>query len=328
VVHNLIVAAETGVFVLQGIEAMRTCSHYFLHLVTLQYLDILHGHHLEQEFITSALCRVTGAGFLLSEDGKGYPAVVENSSHCFRDLSGTVVEAAGAANPEENFRGFSGGHTFGHCPDFEFHIGWGICPLKYAKNWIAHEKPDAMCAGRAILSLEPVMMRCLSLLLLLVFLFEGGGYYGLFCLKRMAIRAEMDAHVRRIKSSDHLIPLRVDGSNAHEVHWKRAHREFSYRGVMYDVVRKSREENDVVVYHVHPDKKESALYRDLEKKASRNYPDGDLPGRFLRLALSIPESPVSMAALFAEWTILPLPHPGILQSEFHGRMPLIPPDAC
>ena len=67
VVHHLISTTQCRVFVLERVEAMRARGYDPLDAVTVQYGDVLHGLHLEQELVACATCRIAGAAFLLTE---------------------------------------------------------------------------------------------------------------------------------------------------------------------------------------------------------------------------------------------------------------------
>jgi hypothetical protein len=101
---HLVIAAQTGVLVFDGIKAMRTTRDYLFDIVTIQHLYIHHSLHLEQELVTRAFGRVAGTGFLGSQYREAYAHMVQY----FADIAGNTlrafVETAGTAYPEEYLR--------------------------------------------------------------------------------------------------------------------------------------------------------------------------------------------------------------------------------
>src|SRR5690606_5204379 len=128
---HFVIATEFGVFVFENIEAVRTGSYNFFDAVHVQGLDILIGHHLKQELIAGAACRITGAHFLFSEDGIIDAHLVEDCGECSCDFLRPSVEAAGTSHPEKDIGSFTGRHQFSHCS--YFHI-----LSSYIRKWVSY----------------------------------------------------------------------------------------------------------------------------------------------------------------------------------------------
>ena len=124
-VNDLVIATESGVFVLDGIEAVGAAGNDLLDVVVVKRCDVLHRLHLEEEFITRSLGGITGTGFLGAEDSELYADVVQYANDGDGDLFGSIVKAAAATDPEKYLRGFACGEELGHGFDFNvFHFAF------------------------------------------------------------------------------------------------------------------------------------------------------------------------------------------------------------
>ena len=56
----------------------------------------------------------------------------------------------------------------------------------------------------------------------------------------------------------------VNRENENELHWKHS-REFKYKDVMYDVVRKEQSSNESITYYCVTDTQETELFKDLNR---------------------------------------------------------------
>ena len=50
--NHFIIAAELSVFILEGIQTVRTMCHDLLDAIRVQVLNVLHRHILEQVFVS------------------------------------------------------------------------------------------------------------------------------------------------------------------------------------------------------------------------------------------------------------------------------------
>jgi hypothetical protein len=118
VVFDRIVASQGGVFVFQGVEAMRAGRHQRPNSVGVEDLDVLHRLHLEQELVAGPLGGISRASFLRPQNGKGNPCFVEQTGQRLGDFLGSVVKTAGATGPKYHLGLFSCGRKVRHGSDF------------------------------------------------------------------------------------------------------------------------------------------------------------------------------------------------------------------
>ena len=102
VVHDLVLAAELRVLVLDGVEAVRAGDDDLGRADLVEGLDVLLGEHLEEELVAGAAGGVAGAGLAVAEDRRSEtPGGVEQLGDGAGRLLGAVLVGAGAADPEE-----------------------------------------------------------------------------------------------------------------------------------------------------------------------------------------------------------------------------------
>ncbi|MNL40209.1 hypothetical protein D3C87_1625420 [compost metagenome] len=63
VVYDFISTSQSWVLIFYGIETVRASCNDFLDVITIEYFNVGHGLHLEQELITSTFCRISSAAF-------------------------------------------------------------------------------------------------------------------------------------------------------------------------------------------------------------------------------------------------------------------------
>src|SRR5829696_7358259 len=105
--NDIIVATQLRVFVFKYIEAMGADRHNLFHLVHIQQLNILVGHHLEKKFVACTTGGISGAHFLFSQDSILNSYMVKDSGKGFGYFLSPLVETAGASHPKKNFRCFA-----------------------------------------------------------------------------------------------------------------------------------------------------------------------------------------------------------------------------
>jgi len=104
VVEDFVVAAVVGVFVFEGVEAVRADGEDFFYGVAVEGGYVLLGHLLEEVFVAGAAGGVAGAGFFGAEDGEVYFGVVEELGGGAGDVFGSFIGGGGAADPEEEIK--------------------------------------------------------------------------------------------------------------------------------------------------------------------------------------------------------------------------------
>ena len=125
VVQHLVVAAELGILVLDGVETVGADGDDGLDVVAVHHLDVLLGQHLVQVLVAHAAGRVAGAGFLLAQDGEIDAGGLEHFDHGAGDALAALLQRGGAAHPEQDLRirlFGDGGHVQALSP-----VGAGEC---------------------------------------------------------------------------------------------------------------------------------------------------------------------------------------------------------
>ena len=104
-VHDLVVAAELRVLVLQRVEAVRALRDDLLHAHAVERLDVLHREHLEDVLVARAAGRVAGAQLARAEDGEVDAGALQQLGHGAARLLVAVVEATRRSRPSRGTRG-------------------------------------------------------------------------------------------------------------------------------------------------------------------------------------------------------------------------------
>lgn len=99
-----------------------------------------------------------------------------------------------------------------------------------------------------------------------------------------------------------LYTVTVTPKNAHLIHWQHQ-REFSYHGVLFDVVEKEVLSPHKIVYHCIADYKETALFADLDHFIKKDHPH---KGHFKIPKVHffqgfLPEKQLDVVAVMAQW---------------------------
>lgn len=108
------------------------------------------------------------------------------------------------------------------------------------------------------------MKKLLSILLVLILLFNIGGFYVVIKSRQYAIRKEVKRQIKHGVDEKDLVPILVNDDNQDQLDWKHS-KEFRYKGSMYDIVRTEFNENGTITYHCIIDDNESALFNDLDR---------------------------------------------------------------
>lgn len=81
------------------------------------------------------------------------------------------------------------------------------------------------------------MRKSLALILFSVFLFNLAALPVWFHISRYLIREDMEQQIRENPNESELNMLVVTNQEFDNLHWTRAHKEFEYKGDMYDVIQ-------------------------------------------------------------------------------------------
>jgi hypothetical protein len=104
---HFILAAQLGIFVAKDIEAVGAGGNDLLYTIVVEQLDILIRHHLEKKFIPGPANGVARTHLFLAEYGVTDADLIEDGGEGTRDLLGALIEAAGAADPEQDIGVFA-----------------------------------------------------------------------------------------------------------------------------------------------------------------------------------------------------------------------------
>lgn len=112
------------------------------------------------------------------------------------------------------------------------------------------------------------MKNATAFFLLFIFTLNLGGTYVIFKIQQHQIRREIKQEIKKGISEKDLTSITVSSENENELIWK-DHEEFSYKGMMYDVVHVEIL-NKTTIYHCISDIQENNLIaqyqNDLQKK--------------------------------------------------------------
>jgi hypothetical protein len=115
------------------------------------------------------------------------------------------------------------------------------------------------------------MKRTVSILLVAVFLLQTLGIYLVFKLKQTEIRSEVKNKISTELPDEALVLIKLNNSTANKsgngFRWIR-HNEFSYRGKMYDVVRREQHDRNEIWFFCLSDEQETKLISNFRQQVN------------------------------------------------------------
>lgn len=132
------------------------------------------------------------------------------------------------------------------------------------------------------------MRKIISVLLLLALGLNTSAYYFYIKLRQAKVRKEMKMMIKSGVPEDELTLIYHTEANAHEFKWVHS-REFSYQGMMYDIVHEESSTPGVRMLHCVTDHQETALFLNLNrmvKQAEKNHPAAKKANVLLGMFLS------------------------------------------
>lgn len=108
------------------------------------------------------------------------------------------------------------------------------------------------------------MKKYISIIVLLIILFNIGGYYLCFTVLQLKIRTEIKQAIRNGLKDEDLILFEISDNSNPAVHWVESEKEFSFKGEMFDVVRIKKQQNKKLYYCIN-DRKEEQLILNYRK---------------------------------------------------------------
>jgi hypothetical protein len=115
-----------------------------------------------------------------------------------------------------------------------------------------------------------------------------GGLYLVFRFQQHIVRKETKLKIKLGVPKEELFFIRIDQSNLHLVEWIHK-KEFRFKGVMYDVIRKKILDDHSIEYCCINDKQETKLFAHLDEEVNRNLAQrqhSSIPGKQLIKLLS------------------------------------------
>ncbi len=113
------------------------------------------------------------------------------------------------------------------------------------------------------------MKRLFSIVFLVLFSFNIGGFFLFFSIQKFQIRREIKNEIKENLPLSTLARITITPANKEQVFWEHE-KEFRYHGIMYDVVRKEVIDNLKTVYYCITDTQETTLFKKLDTLVARN----------------------------------------------------------
>ena len=107
------------------------------------------------------------------------------------------------------------------------------------------------------------MKKKISILLLILFLFDVTGFFLVFITKREIIRSDIKQQIKKDLPLEELVLIVDSGPEKSEIKWKEKG-EFRFKGEMYDVVKCIVNAKGFICYYCIADKAETGLYRQFD----------------------------------------------------------------
>lgn len=108
------------------------------------------------------------------------------------------------------------------------------------------------------------MRKLISILILIILIFNIGGYYFCFKILQYKIRCEIKNKILKNVKDQELCLIIINKDNKSDITWYENNKEFKYQGQMYDVVRIKNYNNEKCYYCIN-DKKEKQLLTNYYK---------------------------------------------------------------
>ncbi len=108
------------------------------------------------------------------------------------------------------------------------------------------------------------MKRTFSILLLLVFAFNIGGFLSVFEIQKGMARKQMKRRLKEGVPEAQLSHITIGKQEAATLEWKKSN-EFRYKGNLYDIVKSSRDADGTIHYYCVTDKQETVLFANLDE---------------------------------------------------------------
>ncbi|MGE0561829.1 MAG: hypothetical protein AB7O47_08440 [Flavobacteriales bacterium] len=108
-----------------------------------------------------------------------------------------------------------------------------------------------------------------AILLLITLLFNTIGVVVLFKIQQYQVKKEIKQRIKQDLPPEELTTIVLTQQNSHEFDWEHE-REFRYKRIMYDVVKKERVNETTTLLHCITDNQETALFAKLNEEVKKN----------------------------------------------------------
>lgn len=112
------------------------------------------------------------------------------------------------------------------------------------------------------------MRKVTIVLLLSIFLFNTAGYIVTFKILQYQVKKEVKTKIKQSLNTSQLTIITIDKKQLKSIIWEEKDSEFYYCEELYDVVRVIEDSSSVIYYCIN-DKKEEALFEDLDAHIDR-----------------------------------------------------------
>jgi len=132
------------------------------------------------------------------------------------------------------------------------------------------------------------LKRIAAILLLCVFAFNLVGFLVVFKIQQRQVRKEIKEQIRQGVPEGELAVITVTPETETLLEWEHS-KEFKYKGMMYDIVRKVIIDESTIVYYCVSDTQETELFASLDELIKKNMNrknDGNNPAKDLFKLLS------------------------------------------
>ncbi len=113
------------------------------------------------------------------------------------------------------------------------------------------------------------MKKTLTIFLLLIFAYNAGGYLLIFKIQQSRIRKEIKQQLKTGVSDVDLKLIILNDQTENQIEWKDEN-EFSLHGILYDIVKRTKDENGVSMFYCITDDQETALFAGLNDQVNKN----------------------------------------------------------
>jgi len=108
------------------------------------------------------------------------------------------------------------------------------------------------------------MKKLVSVILLILFLFNSAGYYLVFKINQNKIRSQIKTEIKLSLNTNELKKITFSFFEIKSINWVKENKEFIYKNNMYDVVKSEKTDTGVTFYCI-DDKQEKELFANLDE---------------------------------------------------------------